>query len=562
MKKIIKRVLVGIAILLAIIIILGAGIFLVIRNQMAGSTIESAEASDNAIVEIESGMVRGYVHNGIYTYHGIPYAQAYERFVPAEKVTPWEGVRDTVTYGSVALQAAGMEYADGSGETVMDNNCQNLNIWTPEIQDTEKKPVMVWLHGGGFSSGASSTNASYDGENLSREGNVVVVSVNHRLNVLGHLDLSEYGEKYQYSANVGMMDIVDALQWIKDNIEQFGGDPDNVTVFGQSGGGAKVLSLMTTPYAKGLFHKAIVQSGTTETVGPRFTSLEASRRVTELTLENLGISADNIKDLQNVDYETLTAESNKALQKTAEEFGIEGDAVIFGGSPMEWEPVIEGDFMPTNPVTDDSFAEAGKDIPLMIGTNLNEWEALEVLSDLPGSILNNKAHWSEEEIDAELEKKYGDQSSNIVDAFMKAYPYKTKADALYVDTMLRIPTLEVMSHKADQNGAPVYAYVFSWESPVIPGMILSYHGSEIPFAFHNIERSALLIGNGDEAQMMEERMSQAWINFARTGDPNTDNLPEWPEYNSENGATMLLDNEPMVGYHHDQELMSLLESDY
>jgi para-nitrobenzyl esterase len=516
---------------------------------------------NEALVGTKAGVVQGYISNGIYTYHGIPYAQARERFVPAKDVTPWEGILDATAYGSISLQA-GMgftQYADGSGSAVMDNNCQNLNIWTPGIGDGQKRPVMVWLHGGGFSSGASSTDAATDGESLSSKGNVVVVSVNHRLNILGHFDLSEYGDKYQYSANVGITDIVDALQWIQDNIGQFGGDPDNVTVFGESGGGAKVLALMTTPYAEGLFHKGIVQSGTTETVGLRFNSDDASKRVTEIILENLGITENSIEDLQGVDYAELTEQANLALGQAAKEFGIPGP---FSGFAMEWQPVVDGDYIPTNAVTEESFATAGRDIPLLIGTNLNEWEAFSLMMNMNNAQNDNKTTWSEEEVNARLEEKYGNQAGEIAIAFLAAYPYKTKADALYVDTMIRLPSLKIMSHKANQGGAPVYAYLFTWESPVAPGLILANHTAEIPFVFHNIEKSTMIIGGSEAAYTLEERMSQAWINFAKTGDPNADNLPGWPVFDRENGATMLFDNDPMVGYNHDQALLLLLAPEY
>jgi para-nitrobenzyl esterase len=540
-------------------------VLVMIGSLSACGTVKDTTAPEmnEALVETRMGIVRGYISNGIYTYHGISYAQATERFVPAEDVTPWEGILDAAKYGPISLQA-GMglgfaQYADGSGNAVMDNNCQNLNVWTPGIGDGQKRPVMVWLHGGGFSSGASSTDAATDGENLSGKGNVVVVSVNHRLNILGHFDLSKYGDKYQYSANVGITDIVDALQWIQDNIGQFGGDPDNVTVFGESGGGAKVLALMTTPYAEGLFHKGIVQSGTTETVGLRFNSDDASKRVTEIILENLGIAGNNIEDLQGADYTELTEQANLALRQTAEEFGIPGP---FGGFAMEWQPVVDGGYMPTNAVTEESFAAAGRNIPLLIGTNLNEWEAFSLMMNTNNAQNDNKTTWSEEEVNARLEEKYGNQAGEIANTFMEAYPYKTKADALYVDTMIRLPSLKIMSHKADQDGAPVYAYLFTWESPVAPGLILANHTAEIPFVFHNIEKSAMIIGGSEAAYALEDRMSQAWINCAKTGDPNADNLPEWPVFDREDGATMLFDNEPMVGYNHDKALLSLLAPEY
>lgn len=524
-------------------------------EEMTGPTVEAGP--DIAVADTQSGKVQGYISNGIYTYHGIPYAQADERFVEAHEVEPWEGVRMAFDYGPISPQEATGNIPGGDN---MDNNCQNLNIWTPGIQDEGKRPVMVWLHGGGFSTGSSIEQTYYDGENLSKKGDVVVVSVNHRLNVLGHLNLSQYGDQYKNSANVGMTDIIDALQWIQDSIEEFGGDPDNVTVFGESGGGAKVLALMTSPYAKGLFHKGIVESGATETMGVIFTPEDASERVTELTLEKLGITPDRIDELQNVSYEELTAASNEALAQAGEEFQI--PAALGSGYSLSWEPVVDGDFLPTDPVTEDSFAEAGRDIPLLIGSNLNEWETVDLMSNQAETQYDNKTTWTEEETRQHLEEKYGDQTDEIVDAFLKAYPHRTAADALYVDSrVIRLPILKIMSHKADQGGAPVYAYMFNWESPVLPGTIMAFHTSEIPFVFNNIDKAVMQIGGGEEARRIEDAMSQAWINFARTGDPSTEEM-EWPAYTREEGATMMFDTVQEVVYHHDQELMALLAPNY
>ena len=524
-------------------------------EEMTGPTVEAGP--DIAVANTPSGKVQGYISNGIYTYHGIPYAQADERFVEAHEVEPWEGVRMAFDYGPISPQEATGNIPGGDN---MDNNCQNLNIWTPGIQDEGKRPVMVWLHGGGFSTGSSIEQTYYDGENLSKKGDVVVVSVNHRLNVLGHLNLSQYGDQYKNSANVGMTDIIDALQWIQDNIEEFGGDPDNVTVFGESGGGAKVLALMTSPYAKGLFHKGIVESGATETMGVIFTPEDASERVTELTLEKLGVTPDRIDELQNVSYEELTAASNEALAQAGEEFQI--PAALGSGYSLSWEPVVDGDFLPTDPVTEDSFAEAGRDIPLLIGSNLNEWETVDLMSNQAETQYDNKTTWTEEETRQHLEEKYGDQTDEIVDAFLKAYPHRTAADALYVDSrVIRLPILKIMSHKADQGGAPVYAYMFNWESPVLPGTIMAFHTSEIPFVFNNIDKAVMQIGGGEEARRIEDAMSQAWINFARTGDPSTEEM-EWPAYTREEGATMMFDTVQEVVYHHDQELMALLAPNY
>lgn len=522
--------------------------------------------SDIAVVETYAGLIQGYIRNGIYTYHGIPYAEASERFVPAKKNAHWDGVKLAFDYGPISPQQQLFSWFSNSWEApprqfIMDNNCLNLNIWTPAINDYGKRPVMVWLHGGGFSAGSAAEQATYDGANLSKKGDVVVVSINHRLNVLGHFDLAQYGEKYKYSANVGIVDIIAALEWIRDNIAQFGGDPNNITVFGESGGGAKVLALMTSPYAKGLFLKGIIQSGATETMGVNFTSQEASKRVTELTLKNLGVNAAQIEALQTIPYKELVEASDSALKQTAEEFKI--PAPLGSGYGLFWEPVVEGNFMPTSPVTENGFAEAGKEIPLLIGSNLTEWTAIPQIHNMAKSQTDNQNTWNEKEIAQHLKEAYGANAEIIATAFLEAYPNKTKADAVYIDsTTIRLPLLKIMSHKADQNGAAVYAYIFSWESPVLNGVFTSFHTAEIPFVFNNIDKADTTIGGGKEARILEDRMSQAWINFARNGIPNTDNLPEWQVYNRDSGATMIFDNEVRLVHHHDKKLLSLLAPEY
>lgn len=479
----------------------------ILRNFMTANDTDAP-----GVVKTTAGLVRGTQQNGVLRYLGVPYAQAEERFTPAGEVEPWEGVRLMDSYGDISPQGSLFGMGNNGDQPGTDNNCQNLNIWTPGT-DGEKRPVMVWLHSGGFSTG-SGNEAGYDGANLSRSGDVVVVAVNHRLNLFGHLDLSAYGEKYQYSGNVGVMDIIAALEWVRDNIEAFGGDPDNVTVFGQSGGGAKVLALMTSPYAEGLFHKGIVQSGATETMGVTFTSKEASASLTERILDNLGITADNIEDIQTISAARLPEAANAALRATAEEYRI--PAALGEGYSMEWGPVVEGDFLPTNPVTEDSFAEMGKDIPLLIGSTLNEWNFF---------------------------PNQGVQSTDGLDAAVHAaYPNKPDLTADRVDSLIRLPMLKIMSHKADQGGADVYAYIFARDN--------SFHGAEIPFVFRNTD------------DPLADQVSQVWANFARTGVPSASGMPEWEPYTRDSGATMLLDDEPELVHHHDKELMKLLAPDY
>lgn len=273
----------------------------------------SSEAS--TVAETEAGKVSGYIDNGVYIYKGIPYATA-ERFMPPVPVEKWEGVRSSRAYGPTCPQAerAGwrsdeIAFAFDWDDGYPGEDCLRVNIWTKGLDKQQKRPVMVWLHGGGYSAGSGQELPGYDGANLARKGDVVVVTLNHRLNVLGFLDLSAYGEKYAQSGNVGLLDLVAALKWVHNNIANFGGDPDNVTIFGQSGGGGKVSTLLATPAAKGLFHKAIVQSGSML----RTMESSYSRRIGAATVEILGLKSHNIDQIKEVPYKELLAAGEKAV---------------------------------------------------------------------------------------------------------------------------------------------------------------------------------------------------------------------------------------------------------
>lgn len=283
MKKSVRSFL-NLALLAASVLLAGCA-----SSKVSQSENQTSGSSDKTVVQVESGKLRGSItENGVYSFKGVPYAEAKERFVLASPVEKWDGVRDATEYGKISSQMGFGNTSFVSAE-ISSNNCQNLNIWTPAL-DGKKRAVMVWFHGGGFSSGSAQENTSYDGANLAKKGDIVVVSVNHRLNILGYFDLSAYGEKYRYSGNAGIQDLVDSLNWIKRNIAAFGGDADNVTIFGESGGGAKVMAMMTTPRAKGLFKRGIIESGSTDTMGVVFTKKEVAQYITEKTLAELGIT--------------------------------------------------------------------------------------------------------------------------------------------------------------------------------------------------------------------------------------------------------------------------------
>ena len=505
---------------------------------------------DEAIVSTDKGQLRGYIDDGIYTYHGIPYATA-ERFEEPHEVDAWEGVRNAQVYGDMCPQT---DMTAGAAEALNphyfwpeatdETTIQTLNVWTTEINNTDaKKPVMVWIHGGGFSTGASTEQIGYDGHNLSERGDVVVVSINHRLNCLGYLDLSSFGEDYKYTGNLGQMDLVAALQWIENNISEFGGDPDNVTLFGQSGGGRKILNLMGTPSADGLFDKVICQS-----CGQQSVPQEDAKLVGERTAEKLGLTADTIDEIKTVDYDTVLAAATEASSEVAEEIG----------RSVTWAPVIDGDYMPKDIWLDGNLSDESNDIPMIIGSTFAE-RTTNAMAYAAGGEYTPKNEMTDEEIEEALEEKYGDQKDAVVEAFQKAYPDKPIVDALYVDlTAYRQIVLDAANKKAEQGGAPVYNYVFAMEFPTMGGW-LPWHCSDIAYVFHNLDIVDLPYGGpSEEEEKLSDIMCDAWVSFARTGDPNHEGMIEWPAYTTEEGAAMIFDAESSIGNHHDADLKELI----
>ena len=449
-------------------------------NQPAAPAAAALETSAKAAtVQTASGPVAGYVDGGVYTFKGIPYAQA-ERFMPATDPKPWTEVRHSRAYGPTCPQdkragwwsddqAFAMHWDDG----FPDEDCLRVNIWTGGLKNGVKRPVMVWLHGGGFRAGSGQELISYDGANLARDHGVVVVTLNHRLNVLGFLDLSAYGAKYAQSGNLGMTDIVKALEWVRDNIAAFGGDPDNVTIFGQSGGGGKVSTLMAMPSAKGLFCKAIVESGSiTQLMEPKY-----SRRIGAKTVEALHLNPAHIDKIAEVPYEQLLAAYNQAIADVREEAKQDGafpenilNAILFGQVP-----VVDGEVIPAQPATPEALA-LSKDVPTIIGTTYHEFT-------------------------------------------------RDREDPIFQPLALQ--------QAADRTAAacaPVYLYQFTWESPVLDGALGSTHCIEIPFVFDNVSLHRTFTGGARDAVELGHRISRLWTNFAKTGTPAAEDMPEWEPY--------------------------------
>ena len=486
------------------------------------------------IVQTVAGKVRGFAVDGTYTFHGIKYADA-KRFQMPTPPQPWDGVKDAHSYGYVCPM---IDPETAVGEIMVphrywpkDENCQYLNIWTQSLDTDAKRPVMVWFHGGGFSAGSSIEQVSYDGENLSKFGNVVVVTVNHRLNILGYLDLSPYGvEKYWNSGNVGNADLVASLQWIHDNIAQFGGDPENVTIFGQSGGGAKVTSLMNTPAADGLFQKGIVMSGIAD--GIMCFDDTDSRPLVDALLKELGIDAAHIEQLETIPFETLAEAYKKVASAIQEAGGYTGCAPV----PNQYyvgDPRTAG------------FTEHAKTIPVIAGTVIAEFGGF-------GPSLPNRTSMTSEEQLAYLKKFVGDSAEEVAALFQECYPDKPLTDLLLMDTFSRNPTKDFARKKAAFPQAATYNYLFSFVFPMDDGKP-AWHCSDIPFFFHNTDKVFIcnVPGVSDE---LEAKMAGAFVSFATTGVPSAPGLPQWLPCTPEDVTTMVFDKECRLGHNFDDKL--------
>ncbi len=487
-----------------------------------------------AVVETEKGKVRGYFYDDMYIFKGIPYAKA-RRFHAPEPVEPWEGVFQAVSYGCVCplldLPKPGGELMVPHRFWVTDEDCQNLNIWSPGL-DGEKRPVMVWLHGGGFFAGSAIEQIAYEGEAMCKLGQVVVVSVNHRLNVLGYCDLSPFGEEYENSGNAGTDDLVAALRWIHNNIERFGGDPENVIIFGQSGGGAKVTTLLQTPAADGLFAKGINMSGVIG--GALADSGGNGEKLGRALMEELGVS--DVKGLETVPYDALAAAYNKvkpALEKAGE---------YVGGTPYPnafylGDPLVNG------------FRKEAEHVPLIVGSVFGEFGSF---APMP---------WRRQELTMEegtriVEQEVGkEESVELLRLFREAYPERNPIDIMTMDFIFRTPEIDYIKARSSCSGG-TWSYLFNLNMNFDGGRT-PWHCADIPYFFHNTSLAPYTQEQG-VTERVEKLIFDSVMAFAKTGNPENPEVPSWPECTPEKEYTLVIGNETRIRENFDHELVPVL----
>jgi para-nitrobenzyl esterase len=494
-----------------------------------------ARAQEGRSVEAATtfGRVRGIDASGIKTFKGIPYGASTAgagRFRPPVNPKSWSGVRDAIAYGASAPQREPGAVRSDSGLGVASANlppegedCLVLNVWTPGVGDGRKRPVLFWCHGGGFVTSSGSSPVT-DGSNLARRGDVVVVSVNHRLNVLGFTSLAALaGDEFAQSGGVGMLDIVHALQWVRANIGEFGGDEGNVTVFGQSGGGRKVATLLAMPSARGLFHRAIIESGATlSLVEP-----EQAARVTRELLTTLAIEPGRWRELQTVPLDTLMS----AYFSTVRRMNV--DQMTRG-----FAPTVDGTAIAEHPFHPRASALSA-DVPLIVGATRTE---LTSSADAAAFALDEAG------MRARVAALLGDSAGRVIDVYAKANPSASPADLYFLivsDERYGAPVMKIAERRAALGRGAVYLYYFRWETPLEGGRYKSPHTVEIPFVFHNLEASPWTRGVAGTAALAD-RVSDAWLAFARTGDPSAAGLPRWPKFDAERRATMVFDTTSAV----------------
>lgn len=535
-------------------VIPAAGCSSPVSATAAGSDEQILMVGDDiAIAQTKYGKVQGFMLRGIFQFRGIPYGadtSGKNRFMPPVPPEPWDDVRPAVWWGNTAPQIMDNRYGNQWASFVdhwnyddVSEDCLRLNIWTPAT-DSARRPVLVWLHGGGYTNGNGIEQDGYDGESLSRKGDIVFVSINHRLGPIGFSDLSGVGgDKYKHSGNVGALDMVAALEWVRDNIENFGGDPGNVTIMGQSGGGAKVCVLAAMPGAKGLIHKAVPLSGSSIEAIPQ----DYSQKLGRYILQEAGLTESDVDKLQEMPWKEYILLANKALQKASAEIGTPGMRGGFG-------PVGDGINLPAGKFYSEPDG-LSSDVPMLICTTFHEWSMTRTNPELEKI--------TKEGVIDMLSKggmrggNLGDKAGAVVEAYQKVFPEANPADLLALISSNRKGVIATADAKAAQK-APVYLAWFGWEPPLFNGRMRAFHCLDICFWFANTDLMLTHTGGGARPRQLSEKMSGALLQFMRTGDPNGGGLPQWGRYSTANGETMVLNDSCELKNDPDREARQLL----
>jgi para-nitrobenzyl esterase len=501
-----------------------------------------------AVAETQHGKVRGYVLRGVHYFLGIPYGadtSGANRFMPPQKPKPWTEVFPALWWGNTAPQNMEKRYADPHyafrdhwNYDDVSEDCLRLNVFTPALKDGKKRPVLVWLHGGGFANGNGIEHDGYNGENFARFADAVFVSINHRLGPLGYCDLAGVGgERFSASGNVGMLDCVAALEWVRDNIAAFGGDPGSVTIMGQSGGGAKVCVLTAMPAARGLFHKAVVLSGASLRMGEK----AHAEKLGAAVLAEAGLTPADVGKLQQMPWKDFYAIATKAQQKLGEQAGP--------GMRRGFNPVVDGVVLPQHPYVPEP-APSAAGVPMLICSTFHEQSPSWSDSKLEAITLDEVAE--KVKVRAGFGAGFGERAKDVVAAYARAFPDRKPVEIWSLVSSNRQSAVALADAKSKQP-APVHVAWFGWQPPLFDNRMRAFHCLDICFWFHNTDLMLSHTGGGARPRRLAEKMARTLLQFMKTGDPNGGGLPAWPRYTTARGETMVLDDAPAVRDDPDRE---------
>lgn len=486
-----------------------------------------------AIAQTEYGKVKGYIINNVYTFRGIPYGDTTagkNRFMPPKPPKTWEGIRPAVMWGTSAPQD-GPQWETASEYHAwqdtwkfygISENCLSLNVWTKGLADKKKRPVLVWLHGGSWVTGNSVEMDSYQGENITRYGDIVFVSINHRVGPFGLINFAKVDDRFKESGNVSVLDIVAALKWVHNNIESFGGNPGNVTIMGQSGGGSKVCTLIAMPEIKGLVHKGVALSGSASSAGHAEHAADFGKYIIEQT----GMTMDELQQMDWLEFNRLAYKLTNQYNKEQKEKKQPG---------IGYHPIADGIHIPEGEFYQDKNL-AGNEIPMLFCSTTGEW-----------SVTKHSQAMEDTDKEGAIRKvatRYGKRAHKLVEEYHKVFPERKWGELIgIIGWNTRGNTIHAINAKTRVQKAPCYLAWFDWQPPLFDGRAHAFHTIDICFWFKNTDLMLTHTGGGKRPRDLSNQMADALLSFMRTGNPNHPGMPEWKPYNQEDGWTMMLGDE-------------------